>query len=73
MFLLKNLNIDFLNSSLYKSSISSIAVGDVMFLGMQDFNFAQSLITFAQSSPKLRPNFAQIYSNFAQILHQKIY
>jgi len=25
-----------------------IAVGDLMFLGMQDFNFTQVLLTFAQ-------------------------
>jgi len=32
-----------------------IAVEDLMFLRMQDFNFAQILITFAQILPKFAP------------------
>jgi len=32
--------------------LDTIPVGDRMFLGMQDFDFAQMLITFAQILPK---------------------
>jgi len=38
-----------------------------MFLGMQDFDFAQILITIAQISPK----FAKFCRKFAQILLKK--
>jgi len=40
--------------------LESIAVGDRMLLGMQDYNFAQNLNHFY-------PNFAQILPKFAQI------
>jgi len=44
--------------------MTTIPVGDRMFLEMQDFNFSQILITFAQISPK----FAQIFPNWPKFL-----
>jgi len=36
----------------YFQNFFRVLVGNLMFLGMQDFDFAQILITFAQISPE---------------------
>jgi len=53
---------------IFNRQVITTAVGHRMFLGMQDFDFAQILSKLPKLNPKpnlLLPNFALIISNFA--------